>query len=192
MVTHQHPVRPRARRLAPDERRAAILATATELFTAHGQAFTTADLAEAAGVSEGTIFRYFPDKTSLVDAARERALGLDSLLVELALSATLGTPEARLLSAAHALETKLIQMARVMEETDTHDAPSPDHMVELLHALAGLFDGLPTDGVGSHDQLASVFVGMLVSNTVICAKSGTPPLATEQLVSLFLRGVQGA
>ena len=191
MVTHQSPARPRARRLAPDERRAAILATATELFTAQGPSFTTADLAAAAGVSEGTIFRYFPDKASLITAAREGALGLESLLAELSLSATLGTPEARLLSAAHALETKITQMTRVMEDSETHDPPSPDLMAELLHALAGLFDGLPTDAVGSHDQLANVFLGMLVSNTVNCAKSGTPPLATEQLVSLFLRGVQG-
>ena len=32
-----------------------------------GSEFTTADLAAAAGVSEGTIFRYFPDKAALLD-----------------------------------------------------------------------------------------------------------------------------
>lgn len=189
MTAHQSPARPRARRLAPDERRAAILATATQLFVERGQAFTTADLAEAAGVSEGTIFRYFPDKASLLVAARDGALGLDSLLAELALSATLGTPEARLLSAGHALEAKITEMMRVMEELETHGPPSQDVLAELLAALLPLFDGLPTDAVGSHQQLANLFLGMLVSNTVFCTKTDTPPLATEQLVTLFLRGV---
>jgi len=189
VVTHQSPARPRARRLAPDERRAAILATATELFLAHGQAFTTADLAAAAGVSEGTIFRYFPDKASLLVAARDGALSMDSLLAELAMAATLGTPEARLLSAGHALETKITQMTRVMEELETHGPPSPDILAELLDALLPLFEGLPTDAVGSHQQLANLFMGMLVSNTVFCTKTDTPPMATEQLISVFLRGV---
>jgi len=50
----------------------------------HGAAVTTAEMAEAAGVAEGTIFRVFPDKASLLYAAIERTL--DPSPVDAALS----------------------------------------------------------------------------------------------------------
>jgi TetR/AcrR family transcriptional regulator len=56
-----------ARYRSPEnEREAAILAAATKLFGAKGYAGTrTADVAAAAGVTERTLFRYFPTKDSL-------------------------------------------------------------------------------------------------------------------------------
>lgn len=55
--------------LAPDERRAALIAATLPLLRTHGAAVTTRQIAEAAGVAEGTIFGVFPDKASLVSAA---------------------------------------------------------------------------------------------------------------------------
>ena len=39
-----------------------------------GAAVTTREIAQAAGIAEGTIFRVFPDKTALLDAVIEAAL----------------------------------------------------------------------------------------------------------------------
>ncbi|WP_242607864.1 TetR/AcrR family transcriptional regulator [Xylanimonas ulmi] len=58
--------RRRAAPLAPDERRAAIVEAALPLVAEQGLDVTTRELAAAAGVAEGTLFRAFPDKNTLV------------------------------------------------------------------------------------------------------------------------------
>src|SRR6478609_3793647 len=63
----------RAAPLAPDARRASIIAAALPLLRLHGRAVTTSQIAMAAGVAEGTLFRVFPDKDSLIDAAIQSA-----------------------------------------------------------------------------------------------------------------------
>ena len=65
------PLGPKARRT-----REAILAAAAERFVAAGYANTTvADVAEAAGVSLGTVYQYFRDRSDLVAALVHRTLG---------------------------------------------------------------------------------------------------------------------
>src|SRR4051794_775223 len=69
--------------MPPAERRAAIVAATLPLVLAHGAAVTTRQIAEAAGIAEGTIFRVFPDKESLIEAVVESAF--DSTSVDAAL-----------------------------------------------------------------------------------------------------------
>ena len=64
---------PRAPRLSPDERRAALVDATVPLLLEHGRAVTTRQIAEAAGIAEGTIFRVFATKEELVDAALDAA-----------------------------------------------------------------------------------------------------------------------
>lgn len=56
----------RAAPLPPDERRRAILHDVRAVVLARGAAVTTRELALAAGVSEGTLFRVFDDKSTLL------------------------------------------------------------------------------------------------------------------------------
>jgi AcrR family transcriptional regulator len=64
----------RAAPLSPDERRVAILEAVVPLVRERGLDVTTRELAAAAGVAEGTLFRVFPDKSSLVIAAAYEGL----------------------------------------------------------------------------------------------------------------------
>ena len=59
----------RAAPLPPDERRAAILRAVRPVLLERGVAVTTRELADAAGVAEGTLFRVFSDKLSLIGQA---------------------------------------------------------------------------------------------------------------------------
>jgi AcrR family transcriptional regulator len=65
------PLGPKARRT-----REAVLAAAAERFGEQGyQRTTVADVAEAAGVSLGTVYQYFRDRSDLVAALIQRAVG---------------------------------------------------------------------------------------------------------------------
>ncbi|WP_309647349.1 helix-turn-helix domain-containing protein [Nocardioides sp.] len=74
---------PRARPLAPDERRSELTDVTLRLLRVHGRAVTTRQIAEAAGVAEGTIFRVFDSKDELVDAALARAFEPGDVVVRI-------------------------------------------------------------------------------------------------------------
>ncbi|HWT92068.1 MAG TPA: TetR family transcriptional regulator [Solirubrobacteraceae bacterium] len=61
-------------RLQVDERRAALLAAATELFGTHGyDELSMAKIAKAAGVSKPLLYHYFPTKQKLFEAVASQA-----------------------------------------------------------------------------------------------------------------------
>ncbi|WP_255447215.1 TetR/AcrR family transcriptional regulator [Schumannella soli] len=65
-------VRVRARPMAPDDRRDAIIEAVIPLLLEHGRDVSTKRIAQAAGIAEGTVFRAFGDKESLIRAAVAR------------------------------------------------------------------------------------------------------------------------
>ena len=85
--------RSRAAALPPEARRAHIIEATLPLLLEHGATITTRQIAEAAGIAEGTIFRVFPDKESLVAAVVEAAF--DTTSVDAALEAIDPDPPAR-------------------------------------------------------------------------------------------------
>lgn len=67
-------VRPRASRMTPEDRKAAIVDAVLPLVGERGHDVTSRELAQAAGVAEGTLFRAFGDKTALVGAVAVEGL----------------------------------------------------------------------------------------------------------------------
>src|SRR5436190_16836866 len=83
-ATSVEPCRSRATAMLPDDRRAAIAAVTLPLLLEHGRAVTTRQIAEAAGIAEGTMFRHFRHKDEVIAAAVD--LAFDPAPLEKALS----------------------------------------------------------------------------------------------------------
>src|SRR3954453_1286560 len=82
MLPRMPPVSGRAAALPPEERREALIAATLPLVLEHGMDVSTRLIAEAAGVAEGTIFRVFPSKNDLVEAAVASAFDPSALVEE--------------------------------------------------------------------------------------------------------------
>jgi AcrR family transcriptional regulator len=78
-VTQKKETRPRVR-LLPEERRRQLVDVALRLFAENGyDATTTRQIAEAAGVAEGLIFRYFRSKQEILLAVLRRQHPVETL-----------------------------------------------------------------------------------------------------------------
>lgn len=78
--------------MAPEERRQAIIAATLPLLLEQGPEISTREIALAAGVAEGTIFRAFETKQELLHATIHEALQPDAAIAQLA-----GLPDGQLL-----------------------------------------------------------------------------------------------
>jgi len=114
--------------MAPEDRRAALIAATLPLLREHGVLVTTKQIAEAAGVAEGTIFGVFRDKPTLI---REAVLAaFDPAPMERAMSAIDPdqdlrgrlTDAARMLSRGFNENGKLIGLMRTSAKD--HDDPT--------------------------------------------------------------------
>src|ERR1051325_1510711 len=95
----------RATALPPDERRSMIVAAALPLLLEHGDRVTSRQIAEAAGIAEGTIFRVFADKDEIIVAV------IDAVLDPAPLDAALAA-----IPAALEFEAMLVAAATIMQQ----------------------------------------------------------------------------
>jgi AcrR family transcriptional regulator len=97
----------RAAPLPPDERRAALIAATEPLLEQFGRDVSTRQIAEAASVAEGTIFRAFATKEALIEAVLEDVFDVQRTCDELhRIDLTLGLEE-RMVAAVAVLQARL-------------------------------------------------------------------------------------
>ncbi|WP_078893942.1 TetR/AcrR family transcriptional regulator [Streptomyces sp. NRRL S-1022] len=199
--TSPTPSRRRAAPMEPDQRRAMIVAAALPLVVEYGSSVSTAKIARAAGIGEGTIFRAFADKDALLAACMAEAVRPDDTVAHLE-SIALDQPlTARLTEAAEVMQGYMTRLGAVagalaatgrLERTapspSGKDGRSPDREAGLAApraALAALFEPDRDALRLAPERLADAFQLMLMS----AGRPGAPdPLTTEELVGLFLYG----
>jgi AcrR family transcriptional regulator len=98
---------PRATPLPPGERRAALIAATEPLLEKFGRDVSTRQIAEAACVAEGTIFRAFSTKEDLIDAVLEDVFDVQRTCDELAAIDSSLDLEARMVTAVQVLQARL-------------------------------------------------------------------------------------
>jgi AcrR family transcriptional regulator len=118
----------RAAPLPLDERRAALIEATEPLLERFGRDVSTKQIAEAAGVAEGTIFRAFATKEELIDAVIEDAFDTQRTCDELAQVDAALSLEERLTAAVTILQERLRRIfslfgsLRLRKEPHDHDS----------------------------------------------------------------------
>jgi AcrR family transcriptional regulator len=184
-------VPPRARRapaLPRAERRAALIESTLALLIARGSSVTTRQIAEAAGIAEGTIFRVFPDKEALIQAAVNEAF--DPTPIDAALEAIdRSLPfEVQLTEAVAVIQRRLEWIWKLM--TALGGAATYPKGRADLGALAAIFaperDRLRLGPERAAQALRALTLAFSFPAFV------DEPMAPEQIVALLLDGIRQA
>ncbi|WP_437592036.1 TetR/AcrR family transcriptional regulator [Sorangium sp. So ce1000] len=188
----------RAAPLPPEERRASIIAATIPLLRLYGRNVTTAQIAMAAGTAEGTLFRVFPDKESLIQAAIATLFDPTPTLRELE-RIDLTTPlRERLIQAVEVLQRRvegiwqlisMLGMTMPPMRSESERAQMPRQDEQLYELLERLFEA-------SRDELRCdpAYAARLLR---IMSFAGTHPRITDgmpltaaEVVTILLDGIR--
>jgi AcrR family transcriptional regulator len=179
----------RAAALPPGERRAAVALATLPLLMQYGTAVTTKQIAEAAGIAEGTIFRVFADKEAVVQAAVE--LAFDPAPIEQALSDVDRRRSFRdqLTEAVEIVQASMVNIGRLVTAVGAPTVFSGrQRPLPALRNMAALFDanrGVVRCSSSEASRLLCAMTMALSHPALI----GEHPLAPAEIVSMFLEGV---
>lgn len=181
--------------MAADERRNMIVDAVIPLVLARGVEVTTREIAQAAGIAEGTVFRVFEDKDDIIDAAILRVLDPTDVLEALAniepdlpLDQTLE----QIITVLKARVQTVLAFMGALGPRDhaRHAENGPEHRPPLhdaSEAIAALLE--PHQGrIGVPIVTAVDYIRMLVFGTSMPYLRGPQPGPAE-LTTFILRGI---
>jgi AcrR family transcriptional regulator len=199
--------RRRAPAMSQEERRAAIVRSTLPLLLEHGGTVSTSQIAAAAGIAEGTVFRAFKDKQDLLlacmraginseaEVATITGIGRDRPLNERLAEAVRAISDYidRIWAVGQALRTAGVteDMQRRMHGSDEEprEPGPPPELLRVASAMGGLFDET-TDNLRVDPQRAvRMLLSLVFSNRMQGAGFGQPLDDPAEIVDLFLHGV---
>jgi AcrR family transcriptional regulator len=194
--------------MPPGDRRKAIVSVLVPLIVERGGEVSTREIAQAAGIAEGTIFRVFPDKRSLLVAAAEEAINPadGQRLFDEAMEGVEGLREKIVVAAGRVLERVQLTMtvmvavrphliAAFHEEREKGGKPRmgpPDFVMKAQEDLHGRLTGLfepHRDQLATDPEVAAIALRSLIFGASRPELGMSPVLTADQIADLLLGGV---
>jgi AcrR family transcriptional regulator len=180
-------------------RRATIVAHTLRLIIEHGPNVTTSQIAGAAGIAEGTIFRAFRDKRELLMECMRTALDSDAeARIIKSIDRALPLTERLVTAIGHATEYqhRLFATAQAVhaagidlrKEQFAGEHGLPEGMMRVTAAIAGLFDPDAEDLRVEPEPAARMLLGLVFASRLDRAGLGHMTAEPGQIVDLFLHG----
>jgi AcrR family transcriptional regulator len=200
--------RRRAPAMSQDERRAAIVRSTLPLLIEHGGTVSTSQIAAAAGIAEGTVFRAFKDKQDLLIACMRAGMNSDEEVAVIERIGTDGPLHERLTRGVEAISGYLDRIWAIGQamraggvspdamrdrmhgddDEDREPGPPPE-MLRVSHAIGGLFDEATDNLRVDAERATRMLLGLVFSNRMQGQGFGTTAEDPAQIVDLFLHGV---
>ena len=199
--------RRRAPAMSQDERRAAIVRSTLPLLIEHHGNVSTSQIAAAAGIAEGTVFRAFKDKQDLLIACMQAGMNSDEEVTVIEGIGTDGPLSERLTRGVEAISGYLDRMYAIGQAMRTSGV-SPEHMRQRLHgsdadrrpgpppellrvshAMSGLLDEATDNLRVAPERAVRMLLGLVFTNRMQGHGFGESMGEPAEIVDLFLHGV---
>ena len=173
--------------MPPDQRRAAIIEAVRPLLAEFGESLTSKQIAAAAGIAEGTIFRVFADKDELIDATLDAALDQEQFEAALREIDAEQSFEAQLIEATLLIQRRVVDVWTLLSHVSAKRHERVRRPMTDSAALADLFGAhsasIRTEPVDAARLLRALT--MSLTHPMIAAEAST----AADIVDLVLHGI---
>ena len=179
----------RARPLSVDDRRAMIVDAVIPLLLEHGRDVTTRQIAEGAGIAEGTLFRAFGDKESIITAAVEKFLDPAPLRMMLRGIDPEDPIEHQVHDIIFHLRTRFEGIFGIMSAVGMHGRPPGfDSRAELSELVISVLSERPGK-LRIEPSRAASLIRLLAFATSMPPFTESAPFTTDELTDIVLHGI---
>jgi AcrR family transcriptional regulator len=200
--------RRRAPAMSQEERRAAIVRSTLPLLIEHGGTVSTSQIAAAAGIAEGTVFRAFKDKQELLLACMEAGMNSEEEVARIAAIGHDGPLQERLTDGVRAVSGYLdrvwgvgqalrsaglgpdaMQQRMHGDDEKPREPGPPPEFIRVSEAMKGLFDETADNLRVDAERAVRMLLSLVFSNRLRATGFGEAIEDPAEIVDLFLHGV---
>jgi len=183
--------RTRAQPMQAEDRKAMIVDAVIPLLLEHGRSVTSRQIAEAAGIAEGTIFRAFGDKETLVQAAIEKYLDPEPLREALRSIDPALPLEHKVRAILYLLRERFNSVMRIMPVVGHQRPPIPQARGEFAAIIARVLEPEAEELNWPPERVAHLLRLLSFSSAFPALNEGIE-FSIDELATMTLVGIAGS